>query len=299
MTFTTRLVLTCAALMSLNTAPLHAARAIDRDMPCPAFEIMGEGPDVVLVPGLGSSPEVWSGLRESLAATYRLHLVHIAGFAGRAPAGDPADLLERSRAEIIRHLDCKGVSSAAYVGHSLGGFLGLTLAAEHPTRIERLVVVDSLPFFSLVFDPAATPERAAPQAEAMRSALLAQGAASFAEGQRTGVQSLVRDPAFHERIVEWSLASDRATFAGALHKLMTTDLRPRLAEVKVPVTIMIAANRFAPTTLVEPLYRKAYRSLGQAEFRVIEDTYHFIMFDQPESCREALEAALDAKRGSQ
>lgn len=295
MNFTMRLVLACAALIPLNTAPLHAARASDGVMPCPDFEVVGQGPDVVLVPGLGSSPEVWSGLRESLAANHRLHLVHVAGFAGRAPAGDPADLLEHSRAEIIRHLDCKGVSSAAYVGHSLGGFLGLTLAAEHPARVERLVVVDSLPFFPLIFDPAATPERAAPQAEAMRSALLAQDDASFAAGQRIGVQSLVRDPAYHERVVAWSLASDRATLAAAMHRLMTTDLRPRLAEVKAPVTILIAANRFAPSTLVEPLYREAYRSLGQAEFRVIEDTYHFIMFDQPESFHEALEAALDGK----
>lgn len=292
MTSSLRLLLSCAALISLNAAPAQAAGASGEPMPCPNFEVVGQGPDVVLVPGLGSSPEVWSDLRESFAGSYRLHLVHIAGFAGRSPAGDPADLLERSRAEIIRHLDCQGVARAAYVEHSLGGFLGLTLAAAQPSRIDRLVVVDSLPFFPLIFDPAATPERVAPQAEAMRSALLAQDAATFAASQRVGVQSLVRDPAYHEKVVGWSLASDRATFAGAMHKLMTTDLRSRLAEVKPPVTIIIAANRFAPSTLVEPLYRDAYRGLEQVEFRVIEESYHFIMFDQPERFREALRAAL-------
>lgn len=297
MTSIIRLLLMYAALISLTAASAHATGTSGEPIPCPNFEAVGHGPDVILVPGLGSSPEVWSELRKSLAGSYRLHFVHIAGFAGRSPTGDPADLFERSREEIIRHLDCMGVTSAAYVGHSLGGFLGLTLAAEHPSRIDHLVVVESLPFFPLIFDPAATPERVAPRAEAMRSALLAQNPESFLASQRVGVQSLVRDPAYQEMVVGWSVASDRATFAGALHKLMMTDLRSRLAETKPPVTIIIAANRFAPSTLVEPLYRDAYRALGQAEFRVIEGSYHFIMFDQPESFRDTLRAALSSHKG--
>lgn len=51
------------------------------------------------------------------------------------------------------------------------------------------------------------------------------------------------------------------------------------------------------SALVEPLYRDAYRALGQAEFRVIEDSYHFIMFDQPEHFRDALRAALSSHKG--
>lgn len=290
MTCAVRYVVVLAALLLAKVAA-----AEDRAVPCPGFTVIGEGPDLVLVPGLGSSPAVWDGVRDSLAKDYRLHLVHIAGFAGRAPSGEPEGLLERSRAEIIRHLDCTGVTSAAYAGHSLGGFLGLTLAARHPDRITRVVVIDSLPFFPLIFDPAATPERAAPQADAMRASIMAQDDMGFAAGQRMGVASLVRDPAYHEQVVEWSLASDRASFAGAMHALMTTDIRPELAGIRQPVTIMVAANRFAPRALVEPLYRKAYQELPGAEFRVIEDSYHFIMFDQPEAFRDTLTAALPAQ----
>lgn len=268
------------------------AAALAEDAPCPPFEVTGSGPDLVLVPGLGSAPAVWDGVRGSLAKDYRLHLVHVAGFAGREATGDPSTLLERTKAEIIRHLDCVGVERAAYAGHSLGGFLGLGLAADHPERLSRVVVVDSLPFFPLLFSPAATAELAAPQAEAVRAQILAQDDAAFAAGQRMGVPSLVQDPAFQAAVAGWSITSDRASFAGGMHALMTTDLRPRLASITAPVTVLIAANPFAPRARVEPLYTAAYAGLPQARLTLIEDSYHFIMFDQPAAFEAALRAGL-------
>ena len=80
---------------------------------CPPFEVTGSGPDLVLVPGLGSSPAVWDGVKDSLAKDYRVHFGHVAGFAGRAPEGDPATLVARTEAEVIRHLDCQKVKRAA------------------------------------------------------------------------------------------------------------------------------------------------------------------------------------------
>jgi pimeloyl-ACP methyl ester carboxylesterase len=259
---------------------------------CPPFEVTGSGPDLVLVPGLGSSPEVWDGVKDSLAKDYRLHLVHVAGFAGRAPAGDPATLVERTKAEVIRHLDCQKVGRAAYAGHSMGGFLGLMLAADHPDRISKVVVVDSLPFFPLIFSPAATAELAAPQAAAMRAQITAQDDASFAATQRIGAQSLVQSAEHQAQVVDWSLTSDRATFAGAIHALMTTDMRPRLGEITVPVTVLAAANPYAPRTRVEPLYSAAYAGLDGVTLTVIDDSYHFIMFDQPAAFEAALRDGL-------
>lgn len=285
MTLAARLTAALAALL----LPVAAAQAEEA---CPPFEVTGAGPDLVLVPGLGSSPEVWDGVKASLARDYRLHLVHIAGFAGRPAAGDPARVLARAEAEIIRHLDCQKIERAAYAGHSLGGFLGLKLAADHPERIARVVVVDSLPFFPLIFDPAATPASAAMMAEGTRMGLLAQDRDSFAESQRQGVRSLVRNTAYHEQVAGWSIASDRPTFAAAIHALMTTDLRPRLPEIAASVTVLAAANSFAPRARIEPLYKAAYAGLPGVTLTVIDDSYHFIMFDQPEAFEAGLRAAL-------
>ncbi|OBV11128.1 alpha/beta fold hydrolase [Erythrobacter dokdonensis] len=279
-------------LIAAFFAALLPTAAFADDAPCPPFEVTGSGPDLVLVPGLGSSPAVWDGVRESLARDYRLHFVHVAGFAGRAPEGDPDTLLARTRAEIIRHLDCRKVESAAFAGHSMGGFLGLTLAADHPDRINKVVVVDSLPFFPLIFDPAATTDAVRAQADGMRAQMAAQDDASFAAAQRMGARSLVQAPDHQAQIAAWSITSDRATFAGALHALMTTDLRPRLCEIQAPVTVIAAANPFAPRSRIEPLYTAAYAGLQQTQLDVIDDSFHFIMFDQPQVFEAALRAGL-------
>lgn len=278
-----------AAFAALLVAP---AAAHADDAPCPAFEIAGTGPDLVLVPGLGSHPDTWAEVKASLAKDYRVHLVHVAGFAGRPAEGDPATLLARTRAEIIRHLDCQKIDHAAYAGHSLGGFLGLTLAAEHPTRVSKVVVVDSLPFFPLIFNPAATVQTSAGMAEGTRLGILAQDRETFAEGQRRTVLSLVRNPEWQARVADWSIASDRATFAGAIHALMTTDMRPRLAGISAPVRVIAAANPYAPRAQVEPLYTAAYAGTPDLTLTIIEDSYHFVMFDQPAAFEAALRKAL-------
>ena len=266
--------------------------AAHAEEPCPPFEVTGTGPDLVLVPGLGSHPETWSLVKESLAKDYRLHLVHVAGFAGRPAKGDPMQVLANTKAEIIRHLDCQKVARAAYAGHSMGGFLGLMLGADHPDRITRVVVVDSLPFFPLIFNPGATLATTARIAEDARIGVLAQDRDSFAEGQRRSVLSLVKTPAWQGRVADWSIASDRASFASGIHALMTTDMRPRLGEVKVPVRVIAAANPYAPRARVEPLYRTAYAGTPDMQLTIIDDSFHFIMFDQPAAFEAALRAGL-------
>lgn len=282
-------------LLAALAALLIPAAAHAEDAPCPPFEVTGTGPDLVLVPGLGSHPDTWAGVKDSLAKDYRLHLVHVAGFAGRPAKGDPMQVLANTEAEIIRHLDCQKVERALYAGHSMGGFLGLILGADHPDRITRVVVVDSLPFFPLIFNPGATVASTTRIAEDTRIGLLAQDRETFADGQRRGVLSLVQAPADQTRVADWTIASDRASFAGAIHALMTTDMRARLPEVKVPVRVIAAANRYAPRARVEPLYRTAYAGTPDMQLTIIDDSYHFIMFDQPEAFEQALRAGLRDK----
>ena len=280
--------ITGLALVGLATS----ATADDHTETCPPYESFGEGPDLVLMPGLGSAPAVWDSVSERLSANYTVHLVHVAGFAGRAANGDPDTILDRNAQEIITYMDCNGIESAAYAGHSMGGFTGLILASEHPDRINNLVIVDSLPFFPLIFSEAMTVASARPQADRIRAQMLTQGDGEFAASQRTGMRTLIQNTAFHDQAVQWSTTSDRATFAGAIHALMTTDIRDQLSEIATPTTVIAASNAFVPRSRVEALYSNAYANLPDVEIAIVEDSFHFIMFDQPEAFGEALEAAL-------
>ena len=84
-----------------------------------------------------------------------------------------------------------------------------------------------------------------------------------------------------------------ATFASAIHALMTTDLRGSLAQITTPTTVIAAANAYAPRQRIETLYGGAYETLEGVELVVVEDSYHFIMFEQPEAFITQLLAALE------
>ena len=73
---------------------------------------------------------------------------------------------------------------------------------------------------------------------------------------------------------------------------MTTDMRPRLGDITVPVTVLAAANPYAPRARVEPLYSAAYAWLDGVTLTVIDNSYHFIMFDQPAAFEAALRDGL-------
>src|SRR5665213_412547 len=76
--------------IALLIAPSHAAVATAAGFVPTRFTVVDAGtvgkPDVVLIPGLGSSRAVWDAEAKLLTPNFRLHLVQLNGFAG-APAG--------------------------------------------------------------------------------------------------------------------------------------------------------------------------------------------------------------------
>jgi hypothetical protein len=53
-----------------------------------SVEVVGAGPDVILIPGLASSRETFKRTAERLKGHYRLHLIQVAGFAGEPARGN-------------------------------------------------------------------------------------------------------------------------------------------------------------------------------------------------------------------
>ena len=171
-----------------------------------SVEVRGNGPDVILVPGLASSREVWKETAERLAATRRVHLVQVAGFAGDAPRGNAqgpvvAPLVD----ELARYIEESKLREPAVIGHSMGGATALALAARHPGRVGRVMVVDALPFFSLLFGPTVTADQVRPQADAMRDAALAMSAEQFAASQGRSMRMMVKSEAMRPAATKWSL----------------------------------------------------------------------------------------------
>lgn len=259
-----------------------------------SVQTVGEGDDVVLIPGLASAPDVFASLVAALRGSHRLHLVHVRGFAGLAPPADTSAVLAPLAEAVAAYLEEGGIEDAAIIGHSMGGATGLALAARHDGLVGRVLVVDALPFYSLLFGPTVTVEAMTPQADAAMAFMLAQSPEQYAAFQTRGAAMLAINPVARQRMVDASLQSDRAVTACAVRDVMVTDLRPELPAIKDPVTVLYAwdATMGVPQVAVDGLYGNAYRDLPGVRLQRIDQSYHFIMDDQPEAWLAAVRAFL-------
>jgi len=261
-----------------------------------AVTVQGEGPDVLLIPGLSSSPEVWASTVRAVPG-YRYHLVHVNGFAGRAPganAGGP--VVEPVAGEIARYIKEAGLQRPAIVGHSLGGFWGMMVAARHPQLASRVMVVDMMPFMGAMFGgPTATAESVRPIAEQFRQGIASSAGPAREAMARQTIDAMVRTEALRPQALRHSLDSDPAVSGQAMYDLITTNLMPELKNIQVPMTVLWVRPPGAPVTeeQMAGFYRASYAGAPQARLVRVPDAYHFIMWDEPEAFQRELKAFLE------
>lgn len=287
----------CGLVFALAGAPLTSAA--DAPEPAPMFvgdrtwtfprisvEVTGAGPDVIFVPGWGSSREVWRETAERLRHHYRLHLVQIAGFAGE-PARDNASgpVLVPTAEAIDDYIRSAGLRRPAVVGHSSGGTIALWLSENHPEDIGKILLVDAIPSQNLAaLNPAQSVEKARAKADEMRRQISQTDYRDpwIRAKLRARTQWLTTSDKSDE-ILDWMTAGDRLVNAQAYYDLGMLDLRPGLDSIRVPVTLMFPVDRSLPTGMVpeESLYRAAYAAVPHMRFVRIEGSRHYIMYDQP------------------
>ena len=280
----------CAAPIGGRTPAFHSDRI--------SVVTEGSGPDVLLVPGLGSSREVWGGTVRAVPG-YRYHLVQLNGFAGHPASGNSSGPVIASAAEeIARYIREAGLDRPAIVGHSMGGTIAMSVAARHDL-VSKLMVVDMLPFLGMLFGPpGTTAESVRPTADLLR----VQALAATPEVRRRNVEASIATMVMNEGLradpIRHALASDREVTARAFHELIVTDLRPELARIKVPVTILYVKtpNVALDEAQFDALYRASYAALPQAVLTRIPNSYHFIMYDQPDRLADEMRNFLKAER---
>lgn len=255
-----------------------------------SVEVMGQGPDVILIPGFASSREVWRPLAQRLSATHRVHLVQLAGFAGEAWTHGDGVFIQPVVDELARY--AATLDRPAVIGHSMGGLSGLLLAQQRPETVSRVMSVDSLPFFSAMFGPQVTPQTARPFADQAAASILNADEAAFRLQQERTAAGMMRDEAGRADMVDWSMASNRQAMASAIREVMTTDARPGLAAMTTPVWAVYAsdADGGAPAAMADALWSREYAALPGVTLKRVDDARHFIMIDQP----ERLDALVDA-----
>ena len=109
--------------------------------PVVAAQAGSSGPPLVLLHGLAGSGAWWRRNLPALSAAFRVTAIDLPGFGSSHP--DARLILDEVPAQVDRLLGELGIERAHVLGHSMGGLVAGGLAADHPERVDRLVLVDA------------------------------------------------------------------------------------------------------------------------------------------------------------
>jgi pimeloyl-ACP methyl ester carboxylesterase len=250
--------------------------------------VIGKGRPVILIPGLMSSPTVWQSTVDALKADHQLHLVHLAGFAGKAArTGMQPDssLLGVVQQELLAYIAAKQLQQPVVIGHSLGGFLAFALASSAPDTIGPIVSVDGLPYLAPVFtrNPATTAAQMQTQATQISMQYGGMTKAQLSQATAQGLFIQATSPAAQQQVLAMAEQSDPTTVGRVMAELLTTDLRPQVANIKHPVMLLGASGALPPQAQagVKALYQQQLEKLPAAQLDINTNARHFIMLDDP------------------
>jgi len=104
------------------------------------YELLGSGDPLLLIPGLGNTCATWDGIAEELADSFSLIMPDLRGIGRSEPKRQPRNL-SYLVSDLVELLDRLQLERVHVLGLSLGGIVAQQLAVEHPSRVDRLVLV--------------------------------------------------------------------------------------------------------------------------------------------------------------
>ena len=287
-------LLLCAALIVTACSPaVHTGATAAAPGGFTSNEISvvtrGAGPDVILIHGLAGNIGVWDPSADALDDHYRLHLVQIHGFGGVARTSTDSMVTAAVAREVARYIRETRLRRPALVGHSMGGTIAMMVAARNPGLAGRVMVVDMVPFMGAMFgQPGATMEALRPMADQLRTQLLTGNLLDQM------ITTMVRSDANRQKLLAYADSSDRLTVANAMHELLLTDMRPELARIDLPLTVLYVqrANVPMPAEQYDAMMKQLYGNAPGVTLVRIEDSNHYIQLDQPERFVAAVETFM-------
>jgi len=252
------------------------------------FHVRIDGPehpvgDIILIPGLTSSPEVWDGLTDQLKGRYRIHRVHVQGFAG-APAEDNATgpVAAPVAEDLARYIAEQHLNKPVVIGHSMGGTIAMMLAARHPDSVGKLMVVDMVPFMGAMFGaPGATAESVTPVANQIYTSMSTGTREAYNTQATASINSMIKTESLRAGPIRDMETSDQQVAASSFRELIVTDLRPELSRITAPTEVLYVLFAGQTPEFTDTVYRMSYQGLPGAELKRIDNSAHFIMLDQP------------------
>lgn len=130
-------LLVVASVAEAGSVTLKSGVALHYDVTGPA-----DAPPLVLLHGLGDTKRSWSLVLPELAKAHRVYTPDLRGHGSTSAPVCCYSLADLSY-DVVAFMDAMKLSRASVVGHSLGSFVAQRVAADHPQRVQKLVLIGS------------------------------------------------------------------------------------------------------------------------------------------------------------
>ena len=236
---------------------------------------LGAGEPVLRHHGYTGSHDVWLELiAPRLADRFRCIVMDARG-AGDSAHADGGYTISQYAADVVGMADALGLDRFTYVGHSMGGGIGMQLGLQYPERLNRLVLVAPIPSGGLEASPAMHEE-----AGAMRRA--SDGRARMFERRM-----LLRVRDVPEGLVEQSvgraLSVSEGHFEQSWAAMVEFDVSEQLDELTTPTLVIAGAADGLCAANVQDFLR-----LPNATLHVFGRVGHSIPDDVPDEFAEVI-----------
>lgn len=222
---------------------------------------------LLLLHGLSGSSRWWSRNIPELSRHYRLLVPDLIGFGRSRAASLPP--IDEAAALLGEWMDSMELGPVVVVGHSMGGQIAIHLAAADPSRLEKLVLIDSAGI---------------PRNLSVSTAL--RFAAEVAPLWRWG------DPRFLPVIAGDAWAAGPRVLMRAVWHIVRDDVRPLLPRITVP-TLILWGERDTLVPLSDAW--KLREGLPDARIVVLRGAAHNPMVDRPADFNRLLQRFLDGE----
>jgi pimeloyl-ACP methyl ester carboxylesterase len=224
------------------------------------YHVTGQenGEPVVLIHGLSASSRWWIRNIPALAKHYRVYLLDLPGF-GTMRRFRRHFILDDLSASITAWMDALDINQAHLVGHSMGGYICLRIAARHPDRVNHLVLVS----------PAGIPH--IPTVQGYLLPLL--------------VAIRCCKPAFLPILFFDILRAGPRMIVRTTRELITKDIRDSLCDIVTPTLLVWGENDTLVPAVFGDILRKEIKG---ACLLILKRAGHVAMFDQAEQFNEVV-----------
>jgi pimeloyl-ACP methyl ester carboxylesterase len=243
-----------------------------------------KGSTVILLHGVGCSVEFWERNIAALAREHRVFAVDIVGF-GRTDKPEVVYTFELMADFVLDFMNTMGIDKASLVGNSMGGGISMTVAAQAPERVNKIVLVD----------PVGLGRGLSPVMRLMTLPVIGN---VLTKPSRKGVvrqmQLCLYDPSqasddFIDRVTAigtlpgnqrsfLSLLRETANIVG-VKKGLVADFSARLKKIKTPILVIWGRqDRILPVSEGEA----AVERMGDVRLHVMDKAGHLPQIDKPE-----------------